>query len=254
MATGIIISISGEGWASAFWGRQIVLSCGRGRKEKCSNNKPYPASPSNHAFPSRTTYAFFPNRLALHLDLLEKELQRLWRALGYFSALSISALSLRTSILPASISQSFEEEGVSPTMRLQIWHISVRSSQISKQDMRAATEQSKEISWCENGGRTKSWTKMTHSWWQSQGNVVAGEQPRHLDWMSGRRSWPPFRFTVLEVAAPTQKLDVDIDMLSPDFYTIVTSSGHSTAYNATASNSHGEHRTKISFSQIWFLY
>jgi hypothetical protein len=42
------------------------------------------------------------------------------------------------------------------------------------------------------------------------------------------------------VANPKQTLEVDIDMLSPDFYTVVTTSAMGVGYNASASGSHGE--------------
>jgi hypothetical protein len=48
------------------------------------------------------------------------------------------------------------------------------------------------------------------------------------------------RYTILEVGTPPQSLEVDIDMLSPDYYTIVTASGRGVKYDAAASKSHGE--------------
>ena len=44
---------------------------------------------------------------------------------------------------------------------------------------------------------------------------------------------------MLKVGHPEQTLEVDVDLLSPDFYTVVTTSGMGVGYNASASESHG---------------
>ena len=45
---------------------------------------------------------------------------------------------------------------------------------------------------------------------------------------------------MLDVGDPKQRLETEVDMLSPDFYTIVTSIEKGTKYNASASESHGK--------------
>lgn len=47
------------------------------------------------------------------------------------------------------------------------------------------------------------------------------------------------RFTQLEIGEPRQKIEVEIDMLNPDFYTIATTSGMGSRYDPTASTTHG---------------
>ncbi|OAL23511.1 hypothetical protein AYO22_06561 [Fonsecaea multimorphosa] len=46
------------------------------------------------------------------------------------------------------------------------------------------------------------------------------------------------RYTILEVGEPRQRLEVDVDMLRPDFYTITTASNRGSKYDASASQSH----------------
>ncbi|KAK5045926.1 hypothetical protein LTR84_008712 [Exophiala bonariae] len=46
-------------------------------------------------------------------------------------------------------------------------------------------------------------------------------------------------YTHLKVGEPPQDLEVELDMLSPDFYTVVTTSERGSAYNASGSRSHG---------------
>lgn len=52
------------------------------------------------------------------------------------------------------------------------------------------------------------------------------------------------RYTELLVGSPPQKLEVDIDMLSPDFYTVMTTSGKGSRYDTFASTSHGIKRQR----------
>lgn len=47
------------------------------------------------------------------------------------------------------------------------------------------------------------------------------------------------RYTTLQVGEPRQMLEVDIDMLSPDFYTIMTTSGQGSKYDTFISSTHG---------------
>lgn len=49
-----------------------------------------------------------------------------------------------------------------------------------------------------------------------------------------------YRFAGLAVGEPAQSLDFDIDMLGPDFYTVMTTSGMGSKYDTFASQSHGE--------------
>ncbi|KAH0829859.1 hypothetical protein AYO21_10167 [Fonsecaea monophora] len=59
--------------------------------------------------------------------------------------------------------------------------------------------------------------------------------PEVVDVVGGVNRW----YTTVEVGAPRQILEVDIDMLRPDFYTITTASDSGVKYNASASQSHG---------------
>lgn len=47
-------------------------------------------------------------------------------------------------------------------------------------------------------------------------------------------------YVELAVGEPAQSLDFDIDMLGPDFYTVMTTSGKGSKYDTFASQSHGE--------------
>lgn len=47
------------------------------------------------------------------------------------------------------------------------------------------------------------------------------------------------RYTKLQVGEPRQTLEIDLDMLSPDFYTIMTTSGQGLKYDTFSSNTHG---------------
>ncbi|KEF58289.1 uncharacterized protein A1O9_06215 [Exophiala aquamarina CBS 119918] len=62
------------------------------------------------------------------------------------------------------------------------------------------------------------------------------ENDPHLIDVAGHLDRWYTRFTVGE---PPQSLEVELDMLSPDFYTVVTTSGKGTLYDASASSTHG---------------
>ena len=55
------------------------------------------------------------------------------------------------------------------------------------------------------------------------------------------------RFFNLEVGDPPQTIQADLDMLSPDFYTLMTTSGNGSQYNSF-SKSHGLSRLNLPFS------
>lgn len=46
------------------------------------------------------------------------------------------------------------------------------------------------------------------------------------------------RYTTLELGEPKQKLEADLDMLRPDFYTIMTTSGEGSKYDTFLSSTH----------------
>ena len=56
------------------------------------------------------------------------------------------------------------------------------------------------------------------------------------------------RFFNLEVGDPPQTIQADLDMLSPDFYTLMTTSGNGSQYNSF-SKSHGLSRLNLPLSQ-----
>lgn len=45
----------------------------------------------------------------------------------------------------------------------------------------------------------------------------------------------------MNVGRPPQPLEFELDMLSPDFYMLLTTSGTGSKYDTFASQSHGEH-------------
>lgn len=57
--------------------------------------------------------------------------------------------------------------------------------------------------------------------------------------MSWLRQSEPFRYTRLELGKPPQSLEFDLDMLSPDFYTIMTTSDQGSRYDTFKSNTNG---------------
>lgn len=69
------------------------------------------------------------------------------------------------------------------------------------------------------GGKSMQWLRLAT--WERVTNVL----------------WD--RYTVFEVGNPKQRLEVDVDMLSHDFYTIVTTSGKGVSYSPSASDTHG---------------
>jgi hypothetical protein len=56
------------------------------------------------------------------------------------------------------------------------------------------------------------------------------------------------RFFNLEVGDPPQMIQADLDMLSPDFYTLMTTSGNGSQYNSF-SRSHGLSRLDLLLTQ-----
>ena len=48
-------------------------------------------------------------------------------------------------------------------------------------------------------------------------------------------------YAPITIGDPAQKLEFDLDMLHPDFFTLMTTSGNGQRYNTTDSNTHGEH-------------
>ncbi|KAJ9605411.1 hypothetical protein H2200_010068 [Cladophialophora chaetospira] len=75
--------------------------------------------------------------------------------------------------------------------------------------------------------------QLVRRWRSSEGRDE--NDPEVVDVAGRDNQW----YTLLEVGNPKQLLKVDLDMLSPDFYTIVTTSRNGVGYDASASESHG---------------
>lgn len=48
------------------------------------------------------------------------------------------------------------------------------------------------------------------------------------------------RYTTIDVGDPPQALEIDLDLLTPDFYTVLTTSNGGHKYNTFGSHSHGQ--------------
>jgi hypothetical protein len=48
------------------------------------------------------------------------------------------------------------------------------------------------------------------------------------------------RFAAIQVGSPPQTLEFDLDMLSPDFYTVMTTSGKGSRYDTFTSKTHSK--------------
>jgi hypothetical protein len=71
---------------------------------------------------------------------------------------------------------------------------------------------------------------------------AAGEQSAQLQSISGAANTDRFtilRYTNLPLGPQPSTIEVDLDMLSPDFYTVQTTSGEGSQYNVF-SNTHGK--------------
>lgn len=64
-------------------------------------------------------------------------------------------------------------------------------------------------------------------------------------WRSPSKNLHFYRYIVLEVGEPAQLLEVTIDMLSPDWYHIMTSSGKGSKYDTFTSSSHSKSSNTI---------
>lgn len=70
--------------------------------------------------------------------------------------------------------------------------------------------------------------------WQSKADAVDDEHL--LQSAQGDGSW----YVPIAIGTPPQQLEFDLDMLSPDFYTIMTTNTGGSRYDTFASQSHGK--------------
>lgn len=72
------------------------------------------------------------------------------------------------------------------------------------------------------------------------GKLIYREKRREIDQCS--------RYARIEVGDPPQTLEVDVDMLSPDFYTIMTTSERGSKYDTFGSSAHGKYLVPASLA------
>lgn len=75
--------------------------------------------------------------------------------------------------------------------------------------------------------------------------LVRGKLDSDQLWMSPFKNINFYRYIVMEVGEPAQLLEVTVDMLSPDWYHIMTSSGKGSKYDTFMSSSHSKSSNTI---------